>query len=125
VSQGVYDRNAAVTLATIQPAVLDIYAGGTAQPQAIACIGTYAVCSRLCVASLNEKADALTLGRTFAQQIVIFIQIWRSLAASGCTYCRDTTFVMGTQSRSPPTPPFHDYHHHRRLEARQNDLSSL
>jgi hypothetical protein len=32
------------------------------------------------------------------QQIVVFIQIWRSLASLGCTYCRDTTFVIGTQS---------------------------
>ena len=44
-SQGVYDKNAPVDVAHIEPAVLDIFAGGTAQPEAIACIGTFAVCT--------------------------------------------------------------------------------
>jgi hypothetical protein len=39
----VYDKNAAVTPATIDPAVQDVYANGTAEPEAIACIGTFAV----------------------------------------------------------------------------------
>jgi hypothetical protein len=39
----VYDKNAAVTAANIYPAVLDIYGGGTAKPEAIVCFGSFAV----------------------------------------------------------------------------------
>lgn len=72
VSQGVYDKNAAVTPATIDPAVQDVYANGTAEPEAIACIGTFA-------------------------QIVLFIKLWRRLnATENCTQCLNTYFVMAS-----------------------------
>lgn len=72
VSQGVYDKNAAVSAQTIGPAVQDVYANGTAQPEGIVCFGSFA-------------------------QIVMFISMWRNLSStSGCLQCRDTYFVVAS-----------------------------
>jgi len=72
VGQGVYDKNAAVITPTIYPAVLDVYANGTAQPEAIACFGSFA-------------------------QIVVFIKLWRNLNSThGCTQCLSTYFVVAS-----------------------------